>query len=392
MNPCPATGLALSAVKVETIAKIPTEGFDFPAEARLGPELETLEPTAPWKTAPDIRRTHIAEQGESNAKVYGSILPFVPVCKSSCAAQQQVPCTAKHQGVRLLCAAPSAVKSTVSELSGPAASTDYACVAIDLWGWSMSSNTPTKKETYRWQAKKPADVVSESSGLVPSGTTAKGQVSVLTGPVLAAVSVEPCGSAPWQQAGYKHLSRHKAHAPPEGEKSLRVVPSDVQLDLERGKDKHLLGEYTEKKKHTNAFCTWSTQSRESANGMKPVAIFGSNLQAKPFKETQNQSESSIRDFREGPYPAPYKSDGLLGGQLGPVATGPLEAAAKRQHIALTRRWDVVSESSGPSPTGPRAAARARRVELCNHFDDDNKFHLNENAKKQAPMGKRLYFR
>jgi hypothetical protein len=172
----------------------------------------------------------------------------------------------------LLCAAPSAVKSTVSELSGPAASTDYACVAIDLRGWSMSSNTPTKKEKYRWQAKKPADVVSESSGPVLSGTTAKGQVSVLTGPVLAAVTVEPCGSAPWQQAGYKHLSRHKAHAPPEGEKFHRVVPSDVQWDLKRGNDKHLLGEYKEKKKYTDAFCTWSTQSRESANGMKPVAI------------------------------------------------------------------------------------------------------------------------
>ena len=154
---------------------------------------------------------HMAEQGESNAKVYGSILPFVPVCKSPCAAQQQVPCTAKRQGVRLLCAAPRAVKSTVSE-------------------------------------------------------TAKGQVSVLTGPVLAAVSVGPCGSAPWQQAGYKHLSRHKAHAPPEGEKLHRVVPSDVQWDLKRGSDKHLLGEYTEKKKHTDAFCTWSTQSKESANG------------------------------------------------------------------------------------------------------------------------------
>ena len=56
LNPCPATGLALSAVNVETTANISTEGFDFPAEVRLGLELETLEPNAPWKTAPDIRR------------------------------------------------------------------------------------------------------------------------------------------------------------------------------------------------------------------------------------------------------------------------------------------------------------------------------------------------
>jgi hypothetical protein len=44
---------------------------------------------------------------------------------------------------------------------------------------------------------------------------------------------------------------------------------------------------------------------------------GSNLQVKPFKETQNQSESSIRDFREGPTPPLTSRTAYWAGNWGP---------------------------------------------------------------------------
>jgi hypothetical protein len=136
-------------------------------------------------------------------------------------------------------------------------------------------------------------VVSESSGPVASGTTAKGQASASAGPALAAVSVSrPCGStdirlkqgsessglgatssprgagrgppaaaasrpsasagaphgpAPWQQAGYKHPGRHTVFAPPKGEKFHRSVNANVRVDPRRNGHKNYLGHYMEKK-------------------------------------------------------------------------------------------------------------------------------------------------
>ena len=57
-----------SAFKGETNAKHPTDGFDFPAEARhgLGPIVPSA--TAAAEMAPDIRQKHMPKQGETSAK------------------------------------------------------------------------------------------------------------------------------------------------------------------------------------------------------------------------------------------------------------------------------------------------------------------------------------
>mgnify|MGYP000712636781 CR=1 FL=1 len=95
----PLPGVVLSAFKGETTASNPTDGLDFPVEARRGLEPQGLEPTPPWEAvpsataaaemAPDIRQQHMPKQGETNA-IFWRGFPLASVCKS--------PCAAKHQG------------------------------------------------------------------------------------------------------------------------------------------------------------------------------------------------------------------------------------------------------------------------------------------------------
>jgi hypothetical protein len=145
-----------------------------------------------------------------------------------------------------------------------------------------------------------------------------------------------------------------------------------------------------------------------------MAIYG--ITSKELQANQDVHGSSTRSLPKGTYTAACKKHGLLPVRLAPAGTGSLEAAAKRQRIIgkstpsgpppamaapqagpqratssvstgksprdtaasssvtltprgsvaaiLTPRREVVSESSGPSPTGPGPAARARRVALC----------------------------
>jgi hypothetical protein len=148
-----------------------------------------------------------------------------------------------------------------------------------------------------------------------------------------------------------------------------------------------------------------------------MAIYG--ITSKELQVNQDVHGSSTRSLPKGTYTAACKKHGLLPARLAPAGTGSLEAAAKRQRIIgkstpsgpppamaapqagpqratssvstgksprdtaasssvtltprgsvaaiLTPRRDVVSESSGPSSTGPGPAARARRVALCAQY-------------------------
>ncbi len=90
---------------------------------------------------------------------------------------------------------------------------------------------------------------SESSGL---GATSSPR-GAGRGPPAAAASRPsasagaPHGPAPWQQAGYKHPSRHTVLAPPKGEKFHRSVNDNVRVDPRRNGHKNYLGVYMEKK-------------------------------------------------------------------------------------------------------------------------------------------------